>query len=137
MAIAADAKNLKVDTASSFDALFVLRAVGVVIAGDSAVRNVNIHRRQIYLRKKVLLHEEMKTLRMRSGQPQVFVEIEAGCLREIEIAGAVQRNQFFVQPQWSAAGGQAQNNCGVGTNGAGEENVVEWRDQRYRRMTKL
>ncbi len=63
----------------------------------------------------------MKTLRMRSGQPQVFVEIEAGCLREIEIAGAVQRNQFFVEPQWSAAGGQAQNNCGVGTNGAGDD----------------
>src|SRR5258708_18148219 len=73
------------------------------------------------MRKKVLLHEEMKTLRMRSGQPQVFVEIEAAGLREIEIAGAVQRNQFFVEPQWSAAGGQAQNNCGIGTNRAGDE----------------
>src|SRR5258708_761121 len=53
--------------------------------------------------------------------PQVFVEIEAAGLREIEIAGAVQRNQFFVEPQWSASGGQAQNNCGIGTNRAGDD----------------
>ncbi len=65
------------------------------------------------MREEILLHEKMEALRMRSGQSQIFVEIEAGGLREIEIACAVKRGQFFVQSKRSAASGQSQNNPGI------------------------
>jgi len=73
VAIAADAKNLEIDTTMRFDGLLVSRAVSVVIAGDGAVGNVNIPRGEIDMRKKILLHEKMEALWMGSGQSQIFV----------------------------------------------------------------
>ena len=62
------------------------------------------------MRKEILLHKKMEALRMGSGQSQIFVEIEAGGVREIEIAYTMKRDQFFVQSKRSAAGGQPKNN---------------------------
>src|SRR5258707_3432868 len=83
VAIATDAKNLQVDAAGSFDGLFVSLAIGVVIAGDVAVGNVDIFRSEIDIRKEILLHKKMEALRVRSRQSQIFVEIETGGSREI------------------------------------------------------
>src|ERR1700747_3637373 len=78
VAVAADTKNLDVNAAGGFDGLFVLRAVGVVVSGDGAIGNVDIFRREIHMRKEILLHKKMEALRVGSAQSQIFIEIEAG-----------------------------------------------------------
>src|SRR5205823_11111920 len=86
VAVASNAKNLQVDTASGLYGSFVARAILVVITGDCAVGNMDVIARDIHMRKKIVRHEVVKTLRMRRRKAKVFVEIERLYPRKIKIS---------------------------------------------------
>src|SRR5690349_18554623 len=84
MAVAADTKELKVDSPGIADGLFVGRAVLIVIAANAPVGDVDVVRIDIDVSKEIFVHEMMKALAVRGGNPQVLVEIESHHAGEIQ-----------------------------------------------------
>ena len=76
MAVAPDAQKLKVDSSSLPDRRFIRRAILIVIAPDSSIGNVDVARVGVDVRKKIFLHEMMKTLRMRGGKAEILIKIK-------------------------------------------------------------
>lgn len=92
VAIAADAENLEVDSAGLFNGAFVFVAVGGIILAKSAAGDVDSIRREIYVLEKIGMHEVVKALWIVGREAQIFVQIEAGGLREIEALRFVKSN---------------------------------------------
>ena len=121
MTVAADAKKLQVDAAGLANGVFVGFAVVVVVAADGAIGNVDVVGIDVDVGEKIFLHEMMETLRMRSGEAEVFVKIEGDNAGEIERAGFVEADEFLVNSDHGAAGGQAEGERRLAAHGAGDE----------------
>src|SRR5256885_6566140 len=121
VSIPADAKNLQIDPARSHDGLLISRTVGAVIAGDSAIGNVDLLAGKISVGKKIVLHEVMETVGMRRREAKIFIEIETGGARKIERAGAMKGDQFLVQAERGIARRETENNFRFGANCSGND----------------
>ena len=108
VAVAADAEELQVDAAGLADGVFVGFAVVVVVATDGAIGDVDVVGIDVDVGEEILLHEMMETLRMRGGEAEVLVKIESDDLGEIERAGFVETDEFLVDGDHGAPGGQAE-----------------------------
>ena len=84
MTVPANPQNLQVDPARLPNGFFVGCTVLIVISALGSAGNVNVLRSYIHMRKKVLLHEVVKALRVAWLETHVLVKIEGNDLREIE-----------------------------------------------------
>jgi hypothetical protein len=121
VAIAADAKKLQVDAAGLADGVLIGFAVVVVVAADGAIGDVDVVGIDVDVCKEIFLHEVMEALRMRGGEAEVFIEIESDDAGEIERAGFVEADEFQVDGDHGAAGGQAESEGRLAAHGAGDE----------------
>src|ERR1700686_1590078 len=121
VAVAADAQDLQVDASRIANALFVGGAVLAIVFFQRAVRNMNVGRRDVHVRKKVLAHEVGEALRMVGGKSQVFVQIEGDHARKIERLFPVQANQLLIHAEGRATGRQAKAKIGIAADGIGDD----------------
>src|SRR5579859_7702052 len=103
MSVSSNSQNLQFDSASVPDRLFVCSAVLLVSSADSSVRDMDSRSIHIYVVKKILTHEAVKTLRMLRRETQVFVEIESHNFRKIDADLFMCAHEFFVQPDHRAS----------------------------------
>src|ERR1041384_5464278 len=89
MSIAANAENLQINATNSLDGL---------------------------LREKVVLHEVVKTLRMRGRQAKVFIKIETAGTRKIKIASTMKLDQMLIKAKWRVTRGETEHDIGFRTN---------------------
>src|SRR5262249_60071141 len=114
--VAADAKDLQINSAGVLDRLLVRVAVAVVVPFDCAVRNMNVLLRNIDAREEMLAHEKAKALRMCPRKAEIFVEVKGDDTGEVERLLAVQARQFLVHADCRTAGSQAQTRIGISAN---------------------
>src|ERR1700743_849804 len=121
MPVAADAEDLQVDSAGVADGLLVSGAIAIVIFRNRAVGDVDVFRFRVHMPKQILVHEVGKALGMRRWKAEIFVEIEADDAGKIERLFAMHANEFAVEGEHRAAGGEAEANLGIAANGAGDD----------------
>jgi hypothetical protein len=67
------------------------------------------------------MHEVVKALRIVRSNAKVFIEIERSGFGEVKAGAFVKRNEFFIHSERSAAGGEAEDDGRIYTNGAGDD----------------
>jgi len=82
---------------------------------------MNVGRRDVHVRKKVLAHEVGEALRMVGGKSQVFVQIEGDHARKIKRLFPVQANQLLIHAEGRATGRQAKAKIGIAADGIGDD----------------
>ena len=120
MAVAAEAEQLDVDAAGGDDPILVGAALGVEI-WRGAVGDVGAGEVDVDVPEKIFLHEKPIRLRVRRGQPDVFVEVERGDAAEIEALGPVEPDEFLIEPERRATGGEAEDGVRFFADDAGDD----------------
>src|SRR6266571_3918333 len=121
MPVAADAQNLQVDAARRANGLLVRRAIGIVIASDAAIRDMNVACGHVDVAEEIFAHEIVIALGMRSGKAEILVQIESYNLREIKRACLVQAREMLVQADHRVTGSEAKSEGWFVSDGAGDE----------------
>ena len=78
---------------------------------------MDVCRIDVHMLEEILVHEGVVGLRMVSSDADVFVEIERGDLRPIEVL----LDELFVEWHGGAAGGESENRIRLGADEMGEE----------------
>ncbi len=105
--IATQPQKLNIDAARINNALFVAATLHMHIR-RSAIGHVGAFLVDIDMLKKMLPHEPSIGLIMRRGQADIFVEVESRDLTEIEPLVAMHADQFLIELQRGASGGEAE-----------------------------
>ena len=95
-------------------------ALGVEI-GRGAVGHVGAGLVDVDVAEKIFPHEIPVGLVVRAGETDVFVEVERGDAAEIEPLVAVEANEFLVEAERRAAGGEAEDGVGFFADDAGDD----------------
>src|SRR5436190_24310625 len=98
MAVRADAEDLQIDPPALDDALLVPVTEGRIVAGRAG-RDADVVRRDVDVPKKMLVHETVIALRVIPVQADVFVEIERGHPREIDLHTRVDTHELLIHPE--------------------------------------
>lgn len=116
VAVAADAEELKVDAAGGGDFILVIAAECFGIRRH-AIGDVDVCLIDVHMPKEIFVHECVVGLRMVGSDADVFVEIERGDLRPIEVL----LDELIIEWHGCPAGGEAENRIGLGADEVGEE----------------
>lgn len=116
VAICADAEELEVDAACCAD-FFLVAAAEFFGVRRHTVWDMNVCRIDVHMPKEILMHEGLVGLRMVGSNADVFVQIERGDLRPIEVL----LDELLVEWHWGAASGESENRIWLGADEVGEE----------------
>ena len=116
MAVSADAEELEVDAACCADC-FLVAAAEFFGVRRHTVWDMDVCWIDVYMPKEVLVHEGVVGLRMVGSDADVFVEIERGDLRPIEVL----LDELLVEWHGGAASGESENRIRLGADEVGEE----------------
>ena len=120
VAVAAETEQLDIDAAGVEDTLFVTAAFGVEI-GRGAVGHVRAGWVDVDVAEKIFPHEIPVGLVVRAGETDVFVEVERGDAAEIEALVAVEPDEFLIEAERGAPGGEAEDGVGFFADDAGDD----------------
>ncbi len=121
MAVAPNAQNLQVDSPSLSNGVLVRGAVIVIISANRSIGDVDVSGIDVDVSKEIFPHEMTKTLRVRGGKSEVFVEIKSYHAGKIERALLVKPHEMFVDTHHRAARRQSESQCRFFSYGAGDK----------------
>ena len=120
VAVAAEAEELDVDPAGVENALFVTAALGVKI-GRRAVGHVGALWVDVDVAEEIFPHEIPVGLVVRAGEADILVEVKGRHAAEIEPFVAVETDEFLIEAERGAAGGEAEDGVGFFADDAGDD----------------